>query len=48
MWSIGKRLSITGVIEEATAKLVQELEDEHNEGKPFPARTNELPKRPKG
>jgi hypothetical protein len=41
---IGKGLTVNGVIEEATAKALEELEARHNGGRPFAQRVGVIPK----
>jgi hypothetical protein len=43
VWHIGKGLTVTGLIEEATEKAVELLETQ-NGGKPFPPRKSPIPK----
>jgi hypothetical protein len=43
IWHLGKGLTVTGVIEQATEKAVNELESQ-NGGKPFPPRQGPIPK----
>jgi hypothetical protein len=46
VWHLGRGLTVTSMIEDAMLKAVQQLEQQHNGGKPFPPRGTRVAKSP--
>lgn len=44
VWHIGRGKTLAWIVSEGMERVVSELEEEHNGGKPFPPRDGELPK----
>ncbi len=44
VWHIGKGKTLVALVTEGLQRVVEELEKEHNGGRPFPQRVGELPK----
>ena len=47
VWHLGKGLTISSVMEQAILIIIEDLEKDNNNGKPFPPRRGKLPKSPK-
>jgi hypothetical protein len=43
VWTVGRGLTLTGLIEEGLLAQVKAIEKKHNKGKPFGQRDEELP-----